>query len=580
MGLIAGYRRLWREEIAQHWKRLVLALVLMAVVAVTAAGYAKFVQLLFEAFAGPDVTFLTWAPVMILGLAVLKGAAQYLQVVLTNRVIVQIEAQLQTRLYHHLMFADLAHLQRENAASFSARLWVDSGMIGKSLTNILGGLSNVLVVVTTFVLMLSIDWMLTLMIFAVFALAVWPLIRIGSRVKRDASEVQKEISSMTGEVNEGLSSMRLVRSYSLESRLLAQAHGVIERLRSARVRVMDWQARVEPMMELLGGISSAVLLALVVWQISAGTGSLANFMALLTGLGVVSTPARRLGGAYAAAQQGLAAIERFFEIVDLENRVLERADAVRPERVSGELEFAGVGFSYPDKTVALQDVSLSIPPGAKVAFVGRSGAGKSSLFNLLPRLFDPTTGRVTIDGIDLQDMALDALRSRIAVVSQESVLLTGTVAENIAFGRPDASREEIIEAAMAAEAHDFISQLRDGYDTMIRPSETAFSGGEKQRLSIARAILRDAPILLLDEPTSALDARSEGAIRAALERLAEGRTTLVIAHRLATILDSDMIVVMDRGRVVDTGTHAELVARDGIYSELYRLQFAMTQSAE
>lgn len=573
MGLISGYRRLWSAHMAQHWKMLVLVVILMTLAALASALYAKFVQVMFEAFDARDLAFLTIAPLLILALAIFRGGTQFGQLVMTNRVMMRIQADLQKRLYDHLIVADLTYLQRESAAAFSARLWADSGLIIRSLTALLSGLANALTVVATFIMMLTIDWALTLMIFAVFGVAIWPLMIIGARVRRNSSAVQKTISDMTAETHEGLASVRLVRTYSLEDRLRAQGAAVIERLRASSVKVADWQARVEPMMELLGGISSAVLLALVVWQIKAGTGSLADFMALLTGLGVVSTPARRLGGVYAAAQAGMAAVERVFDILDQKNDITDAPGAQDPGRAKGALTFDSVGFAYADGTRALDGINLEIAAGQKVAFVGQSGAGKSSLFNLLPRLFDPTDGVLRLDGRDLRELTLDGLRGNIAVVSQDSVLLTGTVAENLSFGRPDASRTDVEAAAKAAAAHEFISALPQGYDTMITPSEVSFSGGEKQRLSIARAILREAPILLLDEPTSALDAGSEAAIRDALTRLSEGRTTLVIAHRLSTILDSDMIVVMDQGRVVDTGTHAELLARDGIYAQLYRLQF-------
>jgi subfamily B ATP-binding cassette protein MsbA len=270
--------------------------------------------------------------------------------------------------------------------------------------------------------------------------------------------------------------------------------------------------------------------------------------------------------------QGRAALDRVFMLFDVENTIVDGPQTL--DRVRGAIRFDAVQFAYPDGHVALQDFDLTIAPGTRTAFVGRSGAGKSTVFNLIPRLYDPTGGRISLDGRDLRDLTLASLRDQIAVVSQDSVLLTGTVAENIGFGRRGADRKAIEDAARAAAADGFIRGLPRGYDTPVVPTDNAFSGGERQRLSIARAILRDAPILLLDEPTSALDAESEAQIRAALDRLAEGRTTLVIAHRLATVLDADVIVVMDRGRIVERGSHADLLARDGIYSDLYQLQFA------
>jgi subfamily B ATP-binding cassette protein MsbA len=272
--------------------------------------------------------------------------------------------------------------------------------------------------------------------------------------------------------------------------------------------------------------------------------------------------------------QGRAALDRIFMLFDVENSITDGPDTM--PRAVGRIAFEDVSFAYPDGHIALESVSLDIPPGTRTAFVGRSGAGKSTIFNLLPRLYDPTTGRIRLDGTDIRDVTLASLRDQIAVVSQDSILLTATVAQNIGFGRQGATLDEIVEAARSAAADGFVRALPQGYDTPVIPSESAFSGGERQRLSIARALLRDAPILLLDEPTSALDAESDAAIRVALDRLARGRTTLVIAHRLSTILDCDLIVVMDRGRIVDKGTHTELLERGGLYSELYRLQFATT----
>jgi ATP-binding cassette, subfamily B, bacterial MsbA len=364
----------------------------------------------------------------------------------------------------------------------------------------------------------------------------------------------------------------MARAYRLEEPLAASAATVFERLFGLRIKQNQWQARVGPLMEMLIGVAVAILLFVVGLRIRDGTTTLADFTGLLTGLGVLAGPARRLGGSFATVQQGAAALDRIFMLFDAENTIVDGPDHVG--RVIGRIRFDDVHFAYPDGHVAIDGVDFTVEPGMRCAFVGRSGAGKSTVFNLLPRLYDPTSGRILIDGHDIRSLTLASLRDQIAVVSQESVLLTGTVAENIGFGRRDAARPEIEAAARDAAADEFIRALPQGYDTPVAPTAGQFSGGERQRLSIARAFLRDAPILLLDEPTSALDAESEAAIRGALARLARGRTTLVIAHRLSTVLDSDMIVVMDRGRIVERGTHADLLERDGLYADLYQLQFA------
>jgi subfamily B ATP-binding cassette protein MsbA len=426
--------------------------------------------------------------------------------------------------------------------------------------------------VVTIAVMLTIDWALTLGICLVFALALVPVNRIGRRLRRLAKSTQAEVASMTSEVTEGLSGIRMARTYRLEEPLSESADTLFERLFGLRNRQYRWQARVAPLMEVLVGIAVAILLLVVGLRIREGTITIADFTGLLTGLGVIAGPARRLGGNFATVQQGAAALDRVFMLFDAENTIVDGPDRI--ERAIGQIRFEDVHFAYPDGHVALDGFTLAVEPGQRVAFVGRSGAGKSTVFNLLPRLYDPTGGRILLDGHDLRSLTLASLRDQIAVVSQESVLLSGTVAQNIGFGRRDALRADIEAAAEAAAADGFIRALPQGYDTPVAPSAGQFSGGERQRLSIARAIVRDAPILLLDEPTSALDAESEALIRAALDRLARGRTTLVIAHRLATILDSDLIVVMDKGRIVEQGTHDELLARAGLYADLYQLQFA------
>jgi ATP-binding cassette, subfamily B, bacterial MsbA len=444
-------------------------------------------------------------------------------------------------------------------------------VVSNAAKAIMNGISGVLIIVVTFAVMLSIDWPLTLGLMAVFALVLVPINTIGRKLKTISRNTQAEIALMTSDVTEGLAGIRMARTYQLEEPLSRHAEGVFERLLGFKQRQNRWQARVSPLVEISAGLAIALLLLAFGLRLQAGETSIADFTGLLTGLGVAATPARRLGAMFATAQQGRAALERVFGLFDLRNTITDGPKIMR--RVRGEIRFEAVRFAYPDGFVALEDFDLVIPEGSKTAFVGRSGAGKSTIFNLLPRLYDPTGGRILIDEEDIREVTLASLREQIAVVSQDSVLLTATVAENIGFGRRSAGREEIEAAAKAAAADGFIRALPQGYDTAVAPASGQFSGGERQRLSIARAILRDAPILLLDEPTSALDAESEAMIRAALDRLARGRTTLVIAHRLSTVLDADQIVVMDRGRIVERGSHAELLARGGTYAELYRLQF-------
>jgi subfamily B ATP-binding cassette protein MsbA len=552
--------RLWRDWLAPHWRLLALSLAMTAVVAVAAAGYSKLIQLVMSAFERGDAGVAWWGPLGVIGLSCASGVGQYFKETTAVRVTTRMETELRKTMFARLVGSDLARLQAEAPAGLAARFSSDIGLIGSAVRAMLGGVTGILTIAVTFVVMLTMDWALTL--------------GIGTRLRGLAKRTQAEIASMTSEVAEGLAGIRMARAYRLEEPLAESAGGVFERLFGLRIRQNRWQARVAPLMEILIGLAVAVLLFVVALRMQAGTTTIADFTGLLTGLGVISGPARRLGGNFATVQQGGAALDRVFMLFDVENTIVDGPDELG--RALGQIRFEEVDFAYPDGHVALEGVSFAVEPGMRVAFVGRSGAGKSTVFNLLPRLYDPTGGRILFDGHDIRSLTLASLRDQIAVVSQDSVLLTGTVADNIGFGRRGAGRAEIEAAARAAAADGFIRALPEGYDTPVAPAAGQFSGGERQRLSIARAILRDAPILLLDEPTSALDAESEALIREALDRLARGRSTLVIAHRLATVLDSDLIIVMDRGRIVEQGTHPELLARAGLYADLYQLQFAGT----
>ncbi|MEM9851503.1 MAG: ABC transporter ATP-binding protein, partial [Pseudomonadota bacterium] len=571
----AAYGRLWRDWLQPHWAVMVVAFLLMTVTAVTSAGYAKFMEWVIAALEAMDFSVIWWGPLGIVALTSAKGLSHYGGQVVQNNVLSKVQADMQGHMFDRLVYMDLAHLLAEAPASLAARFSADIDVVRTASIVVFGAVRDVLTLIAAIVVMLSIDWAMALGLVVVFAVAFGPMGVAGARIRRIAGDTQAEIAQMTGAVNEGLSGIRMVRTYQLEEWLKSGSSAVFETLRGLRVRLVRWQAMVTPMIEILAGFSIAILLLLVGLRMQAGAIDLAGFIGFITALGVATNPARKLGGAYATGLQGIAALERVYALYDAKNDIedgAERFDA----RAQGQLRFDGVGFTYPDGYQALSDIDLDIPAGRTVAFVGRSGAGKSTVFNLLPRLFDATTGRITLDDIPITDLTLHSLRDQISVVGQDAVLLSGTVLENIGFGREGATRDACIEAARAAAADGFIEALPMGYDTVIDPAKAAFSGGERQRLSIARAILRDAPVLLLDEPTSALDAESEAQIRRGLDALSQGRTTLVIAHRLATILDADQIVVMDAGRIVDRGTHEELLERDGIYADLFNLQFDLS----
>ena len=571
------YKRLWHGWLKHHKRVLALGFLGMIIGALASAGYAKGLQWVIGAFETEERSVIWWGPLGIIALTSTKGTASYLHQLVQNRLLSTVQANMQKQMFERLINMDLAHLLAEAPAALATRFSADIELIRNASGHVFGSIRNVMTLIATILVMLSIDWMMALSLVLVFALAFGPIGLTGAKIRKISSHTQSEIAHMTEAVNEGLSGIRMVRTYQLESWLKRSSDAVFERLLELRISLVKWQALVTPMIEVLAGMAIAVLLFLVAWRIQSGAIDLAGFIGLISALGVATNPARKLGGAYAIGLQGMAALERVYALYDVENTIKDGAYSFpKDERARGRIVFEKVNFIYPDGYHALHDVNLTIEPGKTYAFVGRSGAGKSTIFNLLPRLFDATDGHIKIDGRDVQDHTLAALRDQISVVSQDSVLLSGTVLENIGFGRKSADKAACVKAAEAAAADGFISALPKGYDSQIDPAKAAFSGGERQRLSIARAILRDAPILLLDEPTSALDAESENIIRAALDELSEGRTTLVIAHRLATILDADQIVVMDQGRIVDQGTHDELLERGGIYADLFSLQFDLS----
>ena len=574
---VALVARLVREFIRPHTRRIAFAFLLMGLAAASTALRAWLMQpVLDRIFVARDGSLLLLIAGGALALALVKGLADYGEAVLMTRVGQRVIADVQIALFARLMRADLAYFHAHPTGTLISRFISDAVLLRSAAVSVLGAIGKDAVTVVFLVgVMFYQDWLLALVSFFVFPLAIHPIIGIGRRIRRVSANTQEEIGQLTTLLSQTFQGARHVKAYGMEDYEERRATGLFERLFALIDRASRTRSRASPMMETLGGTAIAVVILYGGHQVITGARTPGALFSFITALLLAYQPLKSLANLNASLQEGLAAAQRVFEVLDVEPSIRDMPGA-RPLRVAdGEIRFEGVRFGYaPGAVAALDGVSLTVPAGSTVALVGPSGAGKSTILNLIPRFFDVDEGSIAIDGQDIRSVTLASLRGAIALVAQEVSLFDDTVRANIAYGRFGASSAEIEAAARAAAADGFIRELPRGYDTLVGEHGVRLSGGQRQRVAIARAMLKDAPILLLDEATSALDSESERQVQAALRALIRGRTTLVIAHRLSTIQGADLICVVDRGRIVEIGRHAELLARDGFYARLHAIQFA------
>lgn len=571
-----GYlmRRLWRDWMRKHLPRISMAVALMLVVAAASAAYPKLIETSINMLEAKDASVIWMMPVAIILVTFCKGLASYGQSVLSQSVALRVINEIQKAMFAHLMRADMRTHHQTSTGKLISRFTNDVNLMRDALSRTMTAMARDFVTAAALVgMMFYLDWLLTLLVIATYPIAGRPIIRIGRRLRRASSNAQSGMGDLTSNLEQAFSGVRLIKSYRMETYERRRANDLFDQIYYLVMKTVKGRARMYPILETLGGASVAAVLAYGGWRIISGTGTLGEFVGFLSAVILAYQPIRSLGNLNAALQEGLAAVKRSFDLLDEDAEIFDTADAKPLAVAGGAVTFANVTFDYEAGKSALHDVSFEAKAGQTIALVGPSGAGKSTVMNMLLRFYDAGSGAVMIDGQDIRTVTIASLRDSIALVSQDVTLFNDTAAANIRFGRPDASDAEVIAAARAAAAHDFISDLPEGYDTLVGDRGLKLSGGERQRIAIARAMLKDAPILLLDEATSALDAESEQIVQTALNRLTEGRTTLVIAHRLATVMNADSILVMDGGRIVETGTHDSLQKQGGLYARLSRLQF-------
>jgi subfamily B ATP-binding cassette protein MsbA len=573
--------RLLREYVKPYAGRLALAMIFMVAVAATTAGQAWLLQpAIDEIFVERSETMVLILPAVIIVIALIRGVATYTQSMLMNGTGQRIIAETQVKLYDHLINADLAYLNNIHSGQLVSSFLFDVNLLRDAVSRAITGIAKDLVSVIGLVaVMFYQDWRLACLVVFVFPAAGIFMRKVGKKSRKASTKTQEATGDLSAHLSDTLEAARVVKAYGMEAGETARARNAVEK-RLKQIMVMTRvRAITSPLMEGLGGIAIGLAIMYGGYRGIEGEMTLGAFMSFLAALLMAYQPVKSLAGLNNSLQEGLAAAQRIFSLLDVIPTIGEKSDAQNLVIKDANVRFENVSFSYDDKTSAVRNVDLEVPHGQTVALVGPSGSGKTTLLNLLLRFYDVTDGAIRIDGQDLREISLASMRRAMALVTQDTVLFDETIGANISYGRPNASADEIAKAAKLAAADGFICEMPEGYDTLAGENGVKLSGGQRQRLAIARAILKDAPILLLDEATSALDTESERQVQEALEQLRRGRTTLVVAHRLSTVMGADMIHVLDKGRIVESGKHADLLAKGGHYARLYRLQFSAQDPA-
>ena len=567
--------RLIRESIRPYIRWIGFAVICMALVAAATATSAWLMKpVINDVFVGKNEKLLWIISSAVFITFTIKGIANYGQSVLMSYVGQRIITDTQHRLYAHLTQMELSFFQNSPTGNLISRFTIDINMMRVAVSNALTAFGkDFLSLIGLVGVMFLQDWVLAALAFIIFPIAIIPIVRLGKRIRKVTINTQEELGQFTTLLEQTFQGARVVKSYSMEEYEKNRVREIAERIfilvfKSSRVRALA-----SPIMESLGGVAITMVIAYGGYQVIHDNMDAGTFFSFITALLLAYEPMKRLANLNASLQEGLAGADRLFTLLDRQPTIVEKPDATSLIVTGGEIQIDNIHFSYVTGKETLLNVSFTVPAGKTVALVGMSGAGKSTVLNLIPRFYDIDIGKISIDGADIRDVTLRSLRDAIALVSQEIILFDDTIRSNIAYGRQDASEDEIISAAKNASAHEFIMNMPDGYNTYVGEHGTKVSGGQRQRLAIARAMLKNAPILLLDEATSALDTESERNVQAALSKLMQGRTTLVIAHRLSTIMDADLIHVMDKGTIKESGSHTELMTKNGIYARLYQMQF-------
>jgi subfamily B ATP-binding cassette protein MsbA len=573
-GTGAIVRRLLADYVGGQWGLLALAVLCMLFTSAMGGGIPWLVNSVTkQVFMRHQAALLLPLSLMAFGIMAARAASLFFGRMLIDSLGERAVAMAQRDMFGRLIRRDLADLNAVHSGQFVSNFLYDATLMRDALTQGVAAIFLELVQLLVYIgVVLASDWQLGLISLLALPGVAWVMERLGGSMRRAATRGMTETGDLSIALSEAMDGRRIIKAYGLEAHSVERVDARLAARLNTLLKAVRLRAAAAPLTDIFAGLVIAFVLFFAGWQILHGQLTLNTFFGFLTALLLAQQPVRNLSQLWPTASAGVAAASRMFAAIDARPRIVNAANAtaLNVPRNGGAIAFDKVRFDYDGETPILDGVSLDIPAGSKVALVGPSGAGKTTIFNLLLRFYERGSGRIAIDGQDIHGVTLESLRAAIGVVTQEATLFDETIADNISLGRPGASEAEIEQAARDAAAHDFIREMPQGYQTRVGEGGLKLSGGQRQRIAIARAMLRNAPILLLDEATSALDAESERQVQDALARLTLGRTTIVIAHRLSTVRDADQIFVLDKGRVVESGKHDALLAQGGLYAQLYR----------
>ena len=564
--------RFWNDYIKPKKSLVILCLSLLALVAVSYAFYPALIGFVFDALEAKNTNLLFQLAGLIVLISIVKAFAVYRQIQVVNKLVFSIIEEIQYKMTSKLIEADLSLITSQPPGHFVSRIVNDLNLIRDALVRVANSfVKDSLTLIAMICLMCWYDWFLAFLVLCVFPIAIYPIIRIGLDQRKASYNLQNHMENLISQLSETISNIPVIKAYNLEINQKERSKYNFNQLFLRLMKLNVGRARVEPILEILGGIAISVVIVSGAWRLGKVDFSVGDFAGFITAMLLMVQPARGLGSFNSVVQEGIAAANRIYQLLDQKPIVISSKSSSLISSGNEIIQFDNVSFKY-GKIDVLKNISFNAEKGKVTAIVGASGAGKTTLLGLIERFYNVSQGAIYLGNQDLKDIKISSLRSKIAYVSQEGSMFNDTIKNNIMFGNQDADFGQVKKAAQNAAAHDFIQSLPDGYETQIGTGGNLLSGGQRQRIAIARAFLRDAPILLLDEATSSLDSESESKIQYAMDKLAKGRTTIVVAHRLSTVRKANKIIVLDNGKIVESGSHENLIAKDGVYTNLCRLQ--------